>query len=165
MDEDLEARRRTARRAVHQHAVMDPDARGAMAPLLRALFAHVGTDVMLEAPFHCAYGVNISLDDQVYLNTGCVILDTAPVRIGPQTMLGPGVHIYCAEHDHDPTRRAAGVEIARPVTLGASVWIGGGATLMPGVSIGDGAIVGAGAVVTRDVAPGQTVIGNPARVR
>ena len=99
------------------------------------------------------------------MNAGCVILETAPVHIGAHTMLGPGVHIYCAEHDHDPARRAAGLEIARPVTLGANVWSGGGAILLPGVRIGDGAIVGAGAVVTRDVAAGQTVTGTPARAR
>lgn len=165
LDEELEEMRMVARRAVHQHATMAPDPRGGMAPLLRDLFASVGADVMLEAPFHCAYGVNISLADRVYMNAGCVILDTAPVRIGAHTMLGPGVHIYCAEHDHDPARRAAGLEIARPVTLGANVWIGGGAILLPGVRIGDGAIVGAGAVVSRDVAPGQTVTGMPARAR
>ena len=165
LDDELEEMRKAARRAVHQHATMDPDARRAMAPMLRALFADVGADVTLEAPFHCAYGVNISLGDQVYLNAGCVILDTAPVTIGSRSMLGPGVHIYCAEHDHDPERRAAGWEIAKPVTLGADVWIGGGAILLPGVSIGDGAIVGAGSIVTRDVAAGQTVVGNPARAR
>jgi UDP-2-acetamido-3-amino-2,3-dideoxy-glucuronate N-acetyltransferase len=41
--------------------------------------------------------------------------------------------------------------------------IGSGATILGGVRIGAGAIVGAGAVVTRDVAPGATVAGNPAR--
>jgi acetyltransferase-like isoleucine patch superfamily enzyme len=47
------------------------------------------------------------------------------------------------------------------VERGAS--IGSGATVLGGVRIGSGAIVGAGAVVTRDVAPGATVAGNPAR--
>ena len=39
-----------------------------------------------------------------------------------------------------------------------------GAVIMGGVRIGAGALVGAGAVVTRDVAPGETVAGVPARV-
>lgn len=41
--------------------------------------------------------------------------------------------------------------------------IGSGATILGGVRIGRGALVGAGAVVTRDVAPGAIVAGNPAR--
>jgi maltose O-acetyltransferase len=40
---------------------------------------------------------------------------------------------------------------------------GGGALILPGVTIGDDATVAAGSVVTRDVAAGSTVIGNPAR--
>lgn len=47
------------------------------------------------------------------------------------------------------------------VCRGAS--IGSGATILCGVTIGEGAMVGAGAVVTRDVAPGATVAGVPAR--
>ena len=142
---------------------MAPDERGAMAPMLRALLVEVGAEVFLEAPFHCAYGFNIRLGHGVYLNAGCAILDTAAVRIGEATMLGPYVQIYCAEHHKDAARRSEGLEIARPVEIGAKVWIGGGAILLGGIRIGDGAIVGAGAVVTRDVAPGTTVVGNPAR--
>jgi acetyltransferase-like isoleucine patch superfamily enzyme len=43
--------------------------------------------------------------------------------------------------------------------------IGSGAVILGGVRIGAGALVGAGAVVTRDVGPGETVAGVPARVR
>ena|ERR1700722_2884466 len=42
--------------------------------------------------------------------------------------------------------------------------IGSGATLLCGITIGERATVGAGSVVTRDVAPGTVVAGNPARV-
>jgi UDP-2-acetamido-3-amino-2,3-dideoxy-glucuronate N-acetyltransferase len=47
------------------------------------------------------------------------------------------------------------------VERGAS--LGSGAVILGGVRIGAGALVGAGAVVTKDVAPGETVVGNPAR--
>jgi UDP-2-acetamido-3-amino-2,3-dideoxy-glucuronate N-acetyltransferase len=47
------------------------------------------------------------------------------------------------------------------VERGAS--LGSGAVILGGIRIGAGALVGAGAVVTRDVRPSETVVGNPAR--
>jgi maltose O-acetyltransferase len=163
MAPDLDALRVEARRAVHQHNTMDPDERRACGPLLAALFGTMGQGVFIEAPFHVAYGPNLHLDDGVYLNTGCVVLDTAPVRIGARTMLGPGVHIYCADHHRRREERLRGLERALPVTIGPDVWIGGGAILMPGITVGEGAIIGAGAVVTNDVPRGGIVVGVPAR--
>ncbi|MGB3556751.1 MAG: sugar O-acetyltransferase [Jannaschia sp.] len=163
LDPKLETMRVAARAACHAHRVMEPEARGAMAPPLAALFASVGEGCFVEAPFHCSYGINIALGDRVYLNAGCTILDSSAVTIGAGAMLGPGVHIYCADHHRDPAKRAEAVERALPVTLGRDVWIGGGAILLPGITIGEAAIVGAGAVVTRDVAAGARVAGNPAR--
>ena len=162
-DPELDALRWRAREAVHAHNTMPPSQRGNLAPALSALFADAGEAVFIEAPFHCSYGINISLGRRVYMNAGCTILDSASVRIGDGSMLGPGVHIYCAEHHKDADLRGAGMEGARPVTIGRSVWIGGGAILVGGVTVGDGAIIGAGAVVTKDVAAGTTVVGNPAR--
>lgn len=163
IDDELEGLRMAARKAVHEHNIVDPDRRGAIGPALETLLGEIGQGVFIEAPFHCAYGFNIALGDGVYLNSGCTILDSAAVRIGARSMLGPNVQIYCAEHHRDPALRAAGQEIAKPVELGADVWIGGGATVLPGVTIGSGAIVGAGSVVVRDVPAGASVAGNPAR--
>ncbi len=53
---------------------------------------------------------------------------------------------------------------AHPVVIGDDVSIGIGAMVLKGVHIGAGARIGAGAVVTRDVPPGATVMGNPARI-
>lgn len=41
--------------------------------------------------------------------------------------------------------------------------IGANCTILPGIIIGEGAIIGAGAVVTKDVPPYTTVVGNPAK--
>lgn len=48
-------------------------------------------------------------------------------------------------------------------TLGDGVFVGAGARVLGPVTVGDGAIVAANAVVVRDVAPGTTVGGIPAR--
>ena len=165
LDPELESLRQRARNAVHAHTVCPPNRRGPMVPELAALFASVGRDCYIEAPFHCAYGMNLSFGDRVYFNAGCVVLDTAPVQIGNDAMFGPSVQIYCAQHAKDPVLRAKGIEIALPVTIGENVWVGGNAIIMPGVTIGDRAIIGAGSVVTRDVPADATVVGNPARAR
>jgi acetyltransferase EpsM len=41
--------------------------------------------------------------------------------------------------------------------------VGVGSSIKPGVNIGKGAIVGVGAVVIKDVEPGTTVVGVPAK--
>ena len=140
------------------------NAAGADRPgLLRALFAAVGDGAAIRAPFHCDYGSNISLGAGAFLNFSCVILDVVAVSIGARTQIGPAVQIYTADHPRDPAIRATGVEFGRPITIGADVWVGGGAIILPGVTIGDGAVIGAGAVVTRAVPAGATARGNPAR--
>jgi maltose O-acetyltransferase len=133
--------------------------------LLVERFASVGEQALIRPPFFCDYGYNISLGSGAFLNYNCIILDVEAVSIGEGTAIGPAVQILAADHPRDPELRRQQVRFGRPVTIGANVWIGGGAIILPGVTIGDDAIVGAGSVVTRDVAAGATVVGNPARER
>ena len=49
--------------------------------LLRDLIPHLGRKAWIEPPFFCDYGTQLHLGEGVFLNTGCVILDVAPVRI------------------------------------------------------------------------------------
>ncbi|MGN8000960.1 sugar O-acetyltransferase [Sphingomonas sp. 22176] len=131
--------------------------------LLKEGLGAAGAGAVVRSPFHCDYGYNIHLEDGVFLNFGCIILDVVAVRIGAGALIGPGVQILTADHPRDPATRGQMLECGRPVTIGRNVWIGGGALVLPGVAIGDDAIVGAGSVVTRDVPAGITVAGNPAR--
>ena len=52
-----------------------------------------------------------------------------------------------------------------PILVRAGAALGANSTILPGVTIGRWAMVGAGSVVTRDVATGAIVVGNPARSR
>lgn len=131
--------------------------------LLRELLAEAGEGAVIRPPFFCDYGANIRLGRGAFLNFNCVVLDVAEVVIGDGAQIGPGVQILAADHPRDPERRRAMLEFGRPVRIGRNVWIGGAALILPGVTLGDDAVVGAGAVVTRDVAPGARVAGNPAR--
>jgi maltose O-acetyltransferase len=153
---------RAAAWMVRYNASLGDDTADRHALLVEGL-GQVGAGAVVRPPFHCDYGTNIHLGARVFLNFGCVILDVVRVEIGAGTQIGPGVQILTADHPRDPELRAQGLEFGRPIRIGANVWIGGGALILPGVTIGDDAIIGAGSVVTRDVAAGATVAGNPAR--
>jgi maltose O-acetyltransferase len=131
--------------------------------LLTQLFGAV-TDADITAPFFCDYGYNIRLGTKTYFNSGCVVLDVAPIIIGSHVLFGPGVHIYTALHPMSAADRRRGLETGQPVVIGDDVWVGGGAIICPGVSIGAGTVIGAGSVVTRSIAEGMFAAGNPCRV-
>lgn len=163
-DPELVAARVRARRLAHAYGASDPGAAEERRALLTTLFRHVGEDVTVEAPFHCDYGWNISLGAGAYVNANCVILDCAPVTIGPLALLGPGVQLCTATHPVDPRERERGLEYALPIVVGANVWLAASVVVGPGVTIGDDTTVGAGSVVLDDVPAHVVVAGNPARV-
>ena len=100
------------------------------AALLDQLLGSYGTGCGLRAPFYVDYGYNIHLGRGVFFNYGCVVLDVCPVRIGAGTEIGPYVQILTADHPRDAETRATGQELGQPITIGANVWIGGGARIL-----------------------------------
>lgn len=89
--------------------------------------------------------------------------------VGPSAQIGRGVIVnHCASVDHDClvgdyVNVSPGVRLGGGARLGSGAFIGMNATILPGIEVGADATIGAGAVVTKDVEPGVTVVGIPAR--
>ena len=98
-----------------------------------------GTTIMANVTINA----NASLGDFVIINANCSVDHDCVLETG--VSLGPGVtfpgNVVCRECS----------------------FIGAGVVALPGKTIGARAVVGAGSVVTKDVAAGTTVAGNPAR--
>ncbi len=124
---------------------------------------HIGSDCAIYDGVWLACepgGGPIHIGDRTYFGHGVHVHAIDPIIIGSDCVLADGVLV--ATSDHDATDRHA-VHGTGSITIGDRVFLGQRAVVLGGVTIGDGATVGAHAVVTRDVAPGQTVVGIPAR--
>ncbi|WP_226595713.1 acetyltransferase [Marinobacter nauticus] len=101
------------------------------------------------------------------IGSGTVVFANAVVNsfalVGAGVILNTGAVV---EHDcvvGDFAHVSPNAALAGGVTLGQEVWVGACASIKQLTSIGRGSIVGMGAVVTKEVEPGLTVMGNPAR--
>lgn len=118
-------------------------------------------------------GSRCVIGDHATVSHDCIVSDDVSVMdhtiliggtiIGQGSFIGPGV-VMANDPDIEGLRnyKSPNDRLAPPV-IGKRVVIGCGAVILPGVHIGDGATICAGAVVTKDVRPGDIVVGLPAR--
>jgi acetyltransferase-like isoleucine patch superfamily enzyme len=129
---------------------------------------HLGDSVVIKryAYLSCSSGGTLRIEDNVQVGQGCIIAcGDAELHIGHHTALGAYVSVRNAEHG-----MAAGSFFsdqpmtAKPMRIGAGVYVGDRCSIMGGVTIGDGAVVAANSVVLDDVPDNTVVAGAPARV-
>jgi acetyltransferase-like isoleucine patch superfamily enzyme len=111
--------------------------------------AHMGGNVNVSTPFHCDYGYNISLGDNVVIGSQCQFLDSARIAIGRNTKIGARVLITTMKTPSDTKllKGSNGTEIAEAVFIGENVYIGDGVVIEAGVKIGNNAVIRPGSVV------------------
>lgn len=140
--------------------------------ILDQLLGHRGQGCYLQGPIHFDYGRFISLGDHFYANFNFTVLDTCPVTIGDNVMVGPNVSLVTPLHPlcwqqrnmrQQADGKFADIEYGVPITIGNNCWLASNVTVCPGVTIGDGCVVGAGAVVTHDMPANSLVLGVPAK--
>ena len=107
---------------------------------------------------HCMIENKAIIGDNVTIKCGVQVADG--IILEDNVFIGPHVS-FC--NDRNPISRNKNWKL-ESITVKKGASIGANVSLLPGITIGEGAVVGAGAVVTKDVPPKATVIGNPAKI-
>ena len=129
--------------------------------------------------------MNAKILDWTVMAENCVVMDRVKIGLGSiispfvtitsNVTIGVGFHanLYSyVGHDceiGDYVTFAPGVKCNGNVEIEDHVYVGAGAIIRPGradrpLTIGESAIIGMGSVVTKDIPPGVTAFGNPARI-
>ena len=109
-------------------------------------------------------GIHFGVDVEVGANTTIDRGSLGNTIIGHNVKIDNGVHVGHNVNIGHRSILTAHCCIGGSAVIGNDCWIGLGAQIRNKVVIGDGAIIGMGAIVVKDVAPGVTVVGNPARI-
>ncbi len=165
VDPELMRELAETRELIYDFNTLRPSETEKMKAILRRLLGRIGDDnIIVNQPFRCDYGKQISVGKRFFANFNFTVLDEARVTIGDDCFIGPNVSIYTACHSTDPMERNSRQEWALPVSIGHNVWIGGSVTILPGVTIGNNVTIGAGSVVVSDIPSNTVAVGNPCRV-
>lgn len=148
----------------YRYNQLHPNDKESQQEILKDLLGSMGKEVMFTSPFWCDYGYNITVGDYFYSNHNLVITDGAKVSFGNHVFIAPNCCFTTAEHPVDPEQRKAGLEIAKPITIGNNVWIGAGSVILAGVTIGDNTVIGAGSVVKNSIPANVVAVGVPCKV-
>ncbi len=162
-DHDVNARKLNAIAGCRKLAARDPADEESIFRVLKEFFGGVGDNSTVLPGFTCDNGKNIYVGKNFLANYNVTILDCGPVHIGDYVMIGPNTMISTVNHPLTPMGRRQHLAIAKPVTIGNDVWIGGNVTILPGVTIGNNVVIAAGAVVAKDVPDNTLVGGVPAK--
>ncbi|MDD3999827.1 MAG: sugar O-acetyltransferase [Bacilli bacterium] len=148
----------------YRYNQLSPNDKEAQQKLLTEILGSMGKETVILPSFYCDYGYNISVGDYFYANHNLIINDGAKVSFGNNVFVAPNCCFTTAEHAIDPEQRKAGIELAKPITIGNNVWIGAGAIILAGVEIGDNSVIGAGSVVKRSIPANVVAVGVPCKV-
>ena len=99
--------------------------------------------------------VGKGVDKSFMLSGNCYFQGNNGIRIGDNTIIGPGVKIISANHGIDVRDKYLKI---RPIIIGKNCWIGANVIILPGTVIGDNTIVGAGTIIKRSFPKGNVII-------
>jgi len=137
-----------------------------------------GTSIYLGTMFDVGPQGKVTFGNYILMNGARIICDSE-VTIGDYCLISWNVVLMDTYRmPFDPVKRREELNLvpirkprvacaevpAKPIQIGANVWIGFDVCVFPGVKIGEGSVIGARSVVAADVPPYTIAAGNPARI-
>jgi putative colanic acid biosynthesis acetyltransferase WcaF len=129
-------------------------------PLLRLFGARIGTQVVIKPYVRIKYPWRLKIGNNCWIGQDVWIDNLADVAIGANVCISQGTFFCTGDHAYQRTTFDL---ITRKVTVGEGAWVAARSLVLGGVEVGANSLVAAGSVVTKNVAPGAIVAGNPAR--
>ncbi|KAJ5160642.1 uncharacterized protein N7482_007646 [Penicillium canariense] len=113
----------------------------------------IGQGAVVESPFHCHYGYNIQIGEDVMIHQNCLFVDDCGISIGAHSWIGPNVTLLSSmAHSSMQERKGSQSRYqGRPVIVDEDCYLGAGCTIYPGVHLYRGAYVAPGEVVKTDI--------------
>jgi acetyltransferase-like isoleucine patch superfamily enzyme len=101
---------------------------------------------------------HVKIEDYVRIHTSAFIPEYCVLE--KKSWIGPNVVLTNAKFPRHPNVK----DELKGVHIEAKAKIGANSTILPGVKVGKNSLIGAGSVITRDIAGGVIVAGNPAKI-
>lgn len=128
--------------------------------VLRAFGAEIHGTPFVHARARITQPWNLELHHRACLGDRAAAYSLGRIVLHEGATIAQEAYLCAGTHDFDS--EALPLQTA-PIVVERSAFVGARAFVLPGITLGAGCVVGAMSVVTRDVAAGARVAGNPAR--
>ena len=115
-------------------------------------------DCMTAGAHGVARRITDSIEENVFLNSGCILTAREKISIGNHTIFGPNVLVYDHDHQIENEKVLENTFVTEAVCIGNNVWIGAGTVILRGSVIEDNCIIAAGSIVKGHIPAGSIYV-------
>jgi len=128
--------------------------------ILRLFGAKIGSKSGIYGSARIWSPANLQIGEAAYIGPRVRVYSMAMISLGDYSVVSQGAHLCAGTHDFEDEHFQLE---ARPIEIGARVWIAADAFVGPGVKISEGAVLGARGCAFKDLQAWTVYGGNPSK--